>query len=293
MHVPQPPVETPVEFVRIREKVITALEQEDRLYIHGASLILPGDEGAGGVFEAPVSGFDQRSKVLAWDHRGIRLYVSVLSGETFSVSTTGMLLLTKQDSLRLRGMHERILNDLRVFGLVLPCEFGTVVTGLGGLSGRFSQKVELVRAGLDALRSTTTWTVSAYVLDTRVQQFLGTEGASLRRDRAEASASRTVAAGGRRTDVKTLERLLTREKKIADAILQELSESAEFTEVDQIVGMGSGASDDWKLILRAAFRVPPKRTAGFHHAVSDVQFRHLIYEPMLRLSGKEEQFSML
>jgi hypothetical protein len=273
--------------------VVTALGQDDKLYVHGASLILPGDEATASVFEAPVSGFDAHSKVLAWDYRGIRLYVSVLTGDTFSVSTTGMLLLSKQDSIRLRGMHERILNDLRVFGLVLPCEFGTVVTGLAGLTGRLTQYADLVRAGLEALRATTTWTVSAYVLDTRVQQFLGPEAATLRRDRAETPAPRTPSGSGRRTDVKTLERLLTREKKIADAILQELSESAEFTEVDQIIGLGSGASDDWKLILRAAFRVPPKRTAAFHHAVSDVQFRHLIYEPMLRLSGKQEQFSML
>jgi hypothetical protein len=214
-----------------------------------------------------------------------------------NVSRKGVLLLGKAESIQLHGLHESILNELRAHGIVLPMDFGTVAKGksdLYGLAGKFHEDI---RTSLKRLARTSWWTLSMSVLDGRIAQLFADDPAGKgerdgrQRDRVSYSAG---AVQVKKFDVKLLEKILQKEKRLAESVHQELSTHAEQCEIQTMVGLGSGSSDDWKVILTATYLV--SGTIGyqrFTRAVTDLQYRHILFEPLLSITGDAESFSFL
>jgi hypothetical protein len=265
---------------------------DQRSYVYGVSLIPLSDSPSPTAFFLNEKGLDQRTRVFAVDHAGMRFFMSELFPDSFSVSKNGMLLLNKADSLRLRGIHERIVNRLRLHGHVLPAEFGTGVLGRQDFARRVEFRLHALLEFVLELAKTTTWHLNALVLDDRVQQLVGAEPAAPRSGRQESDRGRH-SAPAKRIDVKALERLLTREKKIAESILDALAPFAENQRVEQMVNLGSGRSEDWKPILKAVLTLAPGQGQRFFRAVVDVEAANAMIEPMLRVTGTTESFSLL
>jgi hypothetical protein len=230
--------------------------------------------------------------MFAFDHAGMRFYMSELNPDVFSVSKNGMLLLNKTDSIRMRCLHEQIVNRLRLNGLMLPAEFGTAVLGREDLLRRVEFRLHALLELALNLGKTTTWRCTVSVLDERVQQRMGAEPAAQRTGGHDSERDRH-AAPAKRTDVKALERLLTREKRIAESMLDTLASVAETHRIEYIVNLGSGRSEDWKSILTAAFTFPPARQLRFFQAVVELESDHVMVEPMVRVTGTTECFSLL
>jgi hypothetical protein len=294
--VPAPPVveipasvSAPVEFPAVREPFPF---EDQQSYVYGVSLIPLSDSPSPTPFFLDEKGLDQRTRVFAVDHAGMRFFMSELYADVFNVSKNGVLLLNRADSLRLRGVHERIVNQLRLYGALLPAEFGTAVLGRGDFSRRVEFRLHALLEFVLELARTTIWSVTVSVLDDRVQQLLGTEPAPQRSVRQEPERGRQGATT-KRIDVKSLERLLTREKKIAEAILNSLALFAESHKVEQMVNLGSGRSEEWKSILRAQFSLPSGRSQRFFRACVDIEADHAMIEPSIRVAGSTESFSLL
>jgi hypothetical protein len=208
-----------------------------------------------------------------------------------NVSRTGMLLLNKQDSIRLRAVHESILNDLRVHGVLLPFDFGTVALGKDRLLDKIDENLSELQTALEVLQGTSVWTLSVFVLDARIAQFVGPEGMTVRREPEKNRQSYHPPAQIGKIDIKVLERILGKEKKIAEAMHEEMRQAAERAEVNLMVGLGSGSSDDWKLILKASYEVLPSNVGKLNKTLTDLQYDHFLYEPMLHLAGNVDVFS--
>jgi hypothetical protein len=266
--------------------------EDQQSYVYGVSLIPLSDSPSPTAFLLNEKALDQRTKVFAVDHAGMRFFMSELYPDSFSLSKNGMLLLNKTDSLRLRGAHERIVNRLRLKGHILPAEFGTAVLGRQDFARRVEFRLHALLEFVLELAKTTTWHLSALVLDDRVQQLVGAETATQRSARPETDRGRH-GAPTKRIDVKALERLLTREKKIAESILDALAPFAENQRVEQMVNLGSGRSEDWKAILKAVLTLPAGQNQRFFRAVVDVEAANEMIEPMLRVTGSTESFSLL
>jgi hypothetical protein len=67
---------------------------------------------------------------------------------------------------------------------------------------------------------------------------------------------------------------------------------AERSDIETIVGLGSGSSEDWKLILEASYEVKPGNQTKFFQAITDLQYRHLVIDLMLSVVGDAEPFSL-
>jgi hypothetical protein len=264
---------------------------EERAYVLAASLIPLNDSPSSTPFQIGGPGFDAGTELFGLDHAGMRFYLSLLANQDSSVSKTGMLLLNKQDTLRHRGLHERLINALRLRGAILPAESGTVVRGKDDLIRRVDFRLHALLEILLGLSAITTWRVHVSVLDSRVQQTLPAEAAPARSGRQESERGRSTSPQ-KRTDIKTLDRLLTREKKLAETILQSISNAADHHEVEYMIGLAGGSSDGWKVILKAHFQVPQGRYPHFARAVVDCQDLHAMVEPMFVLSGGTESFSL-
>ena len=66
---------------------------------------------------------------------------------------------------------------------------------------------------------------------------------------------------------------------------------AERSDIDQIVDLGSSLSEDWKLILKASYKVTGAGMQEFYKAVIELQYRHVIYDLMLGITGDLESYS--
>ncbi len=136
-----PEVEARVEQVKTQEPPLEATEQEERIYgeseqsarkqvpripselgdesciyLHGVSRIDPGDTPSAAPFLLEEKGIDSRNFAFAVDYQGLRFYGSILYRESVNLTKNGVLLLNKQEKVRMRGAHEGILNDLRFTG---------------------------------------------------------------------------------------------------------------------------------------------------------------------------------
>jgi len=270
---------------------------DEYLYIHGVMLVPGGETPCEYPFMLEEKGIDGKEFAFAVDSEDLRFFLSKINQKEMSVSRKGVLLLGKSESLQLHGIHENVLNELRAHGIVLPVEFGTVARGKADLLGLAGRYREGIQDGLTRLAATQWWTVSMSVLDARIAHLFAEEseqkGERAGRERARVSYS-SSSLQAKKYDVKVLEKILQKEKRLAESVHQELNSIAEQSEVQHMVGLGSGSSDDWKSILQATYlnsgSVGYQR---FARAVTDLQYRHILFEPMLAVTGDVQDFSFL
>jgi hypothetical protein len=149
---------------------------------------------------------------------------------------------------------------------------------------------------LEKQAKTEWWKVGLYVLDGRIAQLFSDEstGAQDRTGRERSRVSFTPILQPKKYDVKLLEKILQKEKKLAESIHEELASVAERSEIQSMVGLGSGSSDEWKLILQSTYLVTSNvALQRFTRTVTDLQFRHILFEPMISMTGDKEPFSFL
>lgn len=265
---------------------------DDYVYVHAVGKIPEGETAVPDPFMLEEKGIDGHEFAFAFDYGGVRFYLSKVNPNEVSVSKAMVLLLNKQESLQLQGVHESILNDLRGHGVLLPFEFGTVARGKDYLTGLLDKNLEDLQEALDDMGETTWWSVTASVLDSTIARIVGTDVQSIGRERTRDRASYISSPHGKKFDVKVLERILQREKKLAESIHEELSTVSQRSDIDTMVGLGSGSSEDWKVILKGSYDVPKRDVNKFTRAVTDLQYHHLQYDLMLSLTGNKEFFTL-
>jgi len=258
------------------------------VYVHAVSQIPDNEEPSSDPFMLEEKGIDGHGFAFALDYEGMRFYLSKINPNEMSISKAMVLLLNKHESLELQGVHESILNDLRGHGILLPLEFGTVARGKDQFFDIVDKNKDDLEEALDEIVKSTSWTVTASVLDGTIAGIVGTDVQTVGRDRSRDRASYTSAPQLKKFDIKVLERILQREKKIAEAVHAELSAVAGRSDVETIVGLGSGSSEDWKVILKASYEVAKRNIGRFNRAVTDLQYHHLQYELMLSLTGDRD-----
>jgi hypothetical protein len=211
-----------------------------------------------------------------------------------NVNKAGMLLLNKQESLHLRGTHFGILNNLRGYGVLLPFEFGSVAVSLNDLYAKIDGHAYELRDALEEVMATKWWEVTVQALDVTMAPIVAPEGISTSgRERGRRAGSDRAKGIGSRIDIKTLERILNKQKAIAAEIHEQLEALAVRSDVDMMVSLSSGSSDDWKTILRASYEVSFPEIYRFNHALVDLQYHHIKYQLVFILRGDHEDYSFL
>jgi Gas vesicle synthesis protein GvpL/GvpF len=268
-------------------------DEHDHVYFHAVARVSEPGEVASEPFMLEEKGIDQRNFAFALDVDNLRFYLSKFQPAHLSVAKNGVLLLSKQEGLQLRGVHQNILNDLRVHSTLLPFEFGTIARSRVELMQLIQKNINGLQDALESVHQTKWWTVNLYVLDSRIAQiFSDNTPAPAGRSRERERPSHIKQVPASRFDIKMLERILQKEKKIAESVHKALESIADRSDIDVIVGLTSGSSEEWKLILKASYEVPERRMQRFHRAVIDLQYDHMLFDLMLSVEGNREFFSM-
>ena len=278
----------------VLSKQVFEVPAEGAFYIHGVAGVPHDDQPSAKPFLLEEKGIDGERLAFGWDLGTIRFYLSLMRDEIAALGRGGVLLLPKQDSVRLRGVHESIVNDLRLHGNVLPFAFGTVVKGWEEAQRKLSAAAPRARQALEKLEKTKRWTLTVSAQDNRFADLQQNPTLEKRRELDRHRSSFTAAAGmGRHLDVRELERVLNKQRRVAEGIHRELSEVADKTEVQSIVSLQSGSSEGWKQILRATYDISPTMVSRFHRMVTDIQYEHLLLELMIALTGEMPSISLV
>jgi hypothetical protein len=272
-------------------RVPSDVRPDDLIYLHGVCRIEPDDSASAFPFLLEEKGIDNRNFAFALDYRGLRFYGSTVQHDSITLTKNGMLLLGKQEKIRLRGAHESILNDLRLHGILLPFEFGTVLNGPVELTGKIDAHLAAIKDSLHELLETRWWNLTAYALDSRTADLVGSATVAARREIDRGRVPYSSSSQTKRIDVKTLERILNKQKKAAESIHETLQPYAVRSDIDMMVNLQSGSSDEWKVILKASYELGPSMLNTFVRKVTDMQYQHFLMELMLSLTGNVEHFS--
>ena len=279
---------------QVETRTAYPLDDDDIVYFHGVAQIPLAEKSSEVPFLLEERGIESKESVFALDRGGLRFYLSRITGRSMNVNKSGMLLLNKQESLHLRGTHYGILNNLRSYGVLLPFEFGSVAVGLNDLYAKIDGHAYELRDALEEILGTKWWEVSVNALDMKMAPIVAPEGASTTaRERGRRGGSERSVGTGSRIDIKTLERILNKQKLIAMEIHEDLEALAVRSDVDMMVSLSSGSSDDWKTILRASYEVSFPEIYRFNHALADLQYNHVKYQLMFVLKGDQEDYSFL
>jgi hypothetical protein len=275
------------------QRIPVQFTNDDAVYLHAVTRIWQGDEPAQLPFALSYQGIDGRTPVFAVDHDGLRFYLSKIDTTSMNISRTGELLMGKQETIHLQGFHQVILNELRSHGTLLPFEFGQVAQGRREFEEKVGGFVEELRHDVESVFETKWWTLTLSVLDSQVADVFGGEPSPTWRSRAEKRGSYGSVAGQKRFDIKVLERILNSEKRIAESVHETLKPLVARSDIDMVVGFGSGSSEEWKPILKSSYEVAEHQVAGFYKAILDLQMEHKPVKLMLGLAGEPETFSFV
>jgi hypothetical protein len=265
-----------------------ALDPADWFYIYGFSYA-PISTGKGvPAKKLRIKGVDDANRIFLLDSGDVRLYLSRLAREEYSPDKSGKPTLSSQKAIRFKYEHERILNTLRTEEVVVPLPFWTLMQGLGSITALIEDRyVELLRALID-VHDAVDWDVEVFAFD---EHIVGLP------EIAEAAKSgkvrETKHATGKTRDIKVMEKLIFKEKNLAQEVHSTLLLLATKAKVDFMIRLDNAMMDDWKSILLSRYIVPKDKRKAFCQSIAELQTEHANYQLMIRLTNPATRFTLL
>jgi hypothetical protein len=264
------------------------ISDEDVIYLHAISFDTEACKEEQTKVVSDILGIDEKNFLLIVEQAEVRCYVSKLNQDYSRVTKSGVLLLSKEESIKLRALHEEILNRLRCRETVTAFEVGTVVLGKEELARRIAAASEMFRFGLDRDGHATVWTLKLHALDSLVTTVVAGQQSTAKVQQRGREARRPA----KRSDIKVLERVLQHEQKTAEAIHAMLSACSSSAEIQSRVSIANGVSEDWKIILQATYHVTAPDRSQFLLKILDLQEKHRDGGLMFEVRGASEQPSL-
>jgi len=269
------------------EPMDITLLSSDWLYLHGFSYA-PESSGKGTpIRRLSVGGIDQSSYIFLMDYGDVRLFVSKLKSTDYPNDKGGKPTLSSQKASEVRLAHERIVNTLRSEEVVVPFPSWSIVKGVDSLIKAIERNyVDALRALID-MHDATDWNVDVMVLDDHLMQLPSIAEAP--KERAASRSSRHTVGKG--VDVRKMERVIFKEKTLAQEIHNELLIHAAKNRVDYMVRLDSAMMGDWKSILSARYTVGKDKRKVFCHDIADLQRKYEEFQLLFTVSTPSKKFT--
>jgi hypothetical protein len=205
------------------------------------------------IVRCRIAGVDE--SLLECTRRGLKVTFAIVSHDHFPMTTTGTLLLGKEESVKLRSLHEATVNSLQVAEGVVPFVCGTLVTGKHELLAMVDSCTDEWRKRLHNEHTSQQLMLRLYASDEAIGKTFGKQRKG-------------------RMNVKLLETILKRERALADTVHNALSAIAVSSSIESVVGISGGFSHDWKLILESSYTIASERRGEFFSAVRSLEREH-------------------
>ena len=265
------------------------IQPGDWFYMYGFSYA-PDSTGKGiPSRKLMMKGVDKASNIFIVDYGDVRLYMNKMNPDDYVLDKSGRPTLSSTQDTVVKFEHERILNVLRSEDVLVPAPFWTVIQGLVKMIRIVEDRyVELLRALID-VHDITDWDVDILADDEhllRVPSII--EGSKLRTSTRE---SKHVTSKVR--DIKLTEKVIFKEKSLAQEIHNELLVHAIKSKVDYMVRLDSAIMGDWKSILSARYVVGKEKRRTFFQALARLQEQYGEFQLMMRVTNPTSRFSLV
>lgn len=263
------------------------LKPDDWFYIFGFSYA-PDSMGKGiPTRKLSLKGIDGVHNVFMIDYGDIRLYVNKIIAGDFTLDKSGKPILTTTKSALFKYDHERILNLLRSEDLIMSLPFWTVIQGHERIINRIEDHyVEMLRILID-IQDAVEWDVEVFAFDRHISEMPSIAEETTGR----ASNRETKHPAGRGGDMKLQDKVMIREKRIAQDIHNSLLLSASKAKIDHIIRLDNAVLDDWKSILAARYTVGRDRRKMFCQGIRTVQKQYEEFQLMIRVSNPNIRYA--
>lgn len=268
------------------EPMDIALEPDDWFYIYGFSYA-PISTGKGvPAKKLKFKGVDESNRIFLLDSGDVRLYLSRLAKEDYPTDKTGKPTLTSQKAAHYRYEHERILNTLRTEEVLVQLPFWTLMKGLGSVTSLIEDRyVELLRALID-VHDAVDWDVEVFAFDEHIVSMPEIAEAN-----KAGKVRETKHATGKTRDIKVMEKLIFKEKSLAQEVHSSLLLLATKSKVDFMIRLDNAMMDDWKSILQSRYIVPKDKRKAFCQSIAELQSEYESYKLMIRLTNPATRFT--
>ncbi len=256
-----------------------SITDEDWLYLYGYCYA-PETSGKGHpTRKLDVRAFDRKNDIFLLDYGDIRFFVSKLTASDYIADKGGRPTLDPQKSVWFKYDHEKIINHLRTAEVLVPVNPWSIFRGLGEVTRTIEDRyVDLLRTLIDA-HDATEWEVEVFGYDDHIIKLPAiTQAGKVRTTERE---SRHPASKVR--DVKFVERLIFREKTIAQEIHSNLLFFAQRGKLDHMIRLDSAFMNDWKSIMVCRYTVQKDKRRKFCEAISSINETYPGYDLMVRV----------
>jgi hypothetical protein len=255
------------------------LAEGDWLYLY-AFCYAPETSGKGvPAKKLSIKGFDRKNDIFILDYGDIRFYVSKLTADDFIADKGGRPTLDAQKSVWFKFDHEKILNLLRTTDVVVPVTPWSIFRGLGDVTRMIEDRyVDLLRTLIDA-HDATEWEVEVFGFDDHIIKL----PAITQEGKVRTTERETRHAPSKARDIKHVERLIFREKTIAQEIHSNLLFYAQRGKLDHMIRLDGAFMNDWKSILVCRYTVQKDKRRKFCEGINSIYEMYKDYELMVRV----------
>jgi len=264
------------------------LKADDWFYLYGLSYA-PDSTGKGEPAKMLVQrGIDQSSNIFLVDSGDLRLYMSRLNAKDYTSDTSSRPALASHQDSRFRFEHENILNFLRIEESLIVLPHWTIYQGLQEILTKIEEKYVDLLKNLVELHDADEWEFELFSFDHHILQLPSINAVSKSRATPKREVKHPV--GGRKSDV-MIDKVIFREKSIAQDIHNQLLLNASKAKVDYMIRLDTAFMDDWKTILSARYAVAKDKRKAFWQTVKAVQDQYGEYELMMKIRTKADHFT--
>lgn len=232
-------------------------------------------------------GIDGKDNIFLLDYGDVRFYLNKLRINDYSTDRSGKPILTHHQAKRFKYEHEKILNILRSEDIIVPFPCWTIFQNHKKIINTIEDKyLELLRSLID-IHDAVDWDVEVYVLDKHIINL--PEFVDVAKSRPPQRETRHQVSKGK--DIKVLEKLIMKEKALAQDIHSQLLSIANKAKIDFMIRLDNAFMDDWKSILSVRYNVGKEKRKNFCHTLLSLQNEKELYELMFKVSNPNVRFS--
>ncbi|HLB00759.1 MAG TPA: GvpL/GvpF family gas vesicle protein [Bacteroidota bacterium] len=252
---------------------------DDWLYLYGFSYA-PETSGKGiPSKKLGIKGFDRKNHLFLLDYGDIRFYVSKLTESDYIADKGGRPTLDPQKSVWFKYDHEKVINVLRTAEVLVPLNPWSIFRGLDEVTRTIEDRyLDLLMTLIDA-HDATEWEVEVFGYDDHIIRLsVITQAGKVRTSERE-----TRHPASKVRDVKFVERLIFREKTIAQEIHSNLLFYAQRGKLDHLIRLDSAFMNDWKSILVCRYTVQKDKRRKFCEGINSIYETYAGYDLMVRV----------
>ena len=263
------------------------LRQEDWFCLYGFSYA-PDSAGKGiPTAKLKLKGTDKSSNIFLLDYGDVRFYLNKLNALDYTLDKLRKPTLTSQQVENYKFEHEKLLNVLRKNEVLVPLPLWTIIQGREHIINIVEDRyVELLRALID-VHDAVDWDVEVFAHDDHIASLPAISDTP--KGRTAQRESRHPA--GKKIDMKLLEKVIFREKRLAQEIHNRLLVLAVRSKIDHMIRLDSALIDDWKSILSVRYVIGKDKRKAFFQTIAQLQTENEEFELMMRVSSPTVRFA--